>query len=52
MNKWEAAAQEVYNETQAALQTVCDALNQGQRQKLLKNENVAALLDRYGVSTD
>lgn len=36
-------------ETKAALQTVYDALNQGQQNKLLKNEAVAALFERYGV---
>lgn len=37
------------NETQAALQTVYDALNQGQQKKLLKDEAVATLFERYGV---
>ena len=37
------------SETREALQTVCDALNQGQRKKLLKEEAVAALLARYEV---
>ena len=36
-------------ETKAALQTVYDALNQGQQKKLLKDEAVAALLALYGV---
>ena len=36
-------------ETKAALQTVYDALNQGQQKKLLKDETVKALLERYGV---
>ena len=35
--------------TQAALQTVYDALNKGQQKKILKNEAVKALFDRYGV---
>ena len=39
------ALQTVYD----ALQTVYDALNQGQQKKLLKDEAVAALLERYGV---
>lgn len=39
-----------YNaEIKAALQTIVDALNQGQRKKLLKNAAVAAMLRRYGV---
>ena len=43
MNKWTKAAQAVYDETQAALQQVFDALNQGQQQKILKNANVFLL---------
>ena len=39
-----------YNiEIKTALQTVYDALNQGQRKKIVKNEKVKALFDRYGV---
>ena len=34
-------------ETKDALQTMYDALNQGQRKKILKNEKVKALFDRY-----
>lgn len=37
------------NETREALQEVIDNLNKGQKQKLLKNEKIKALLDRYGV---
>lgn len=36
-------------ETKNALQTVYDALNQGQQKKILKNEKVKALFDLYGV---
>ena len=36
-------------ETKNALQTVYDALNQGQQKKILKNEDVKALFDLYGV---
>ena len=39
-------------EIKAALLTVYQALNHGQQQKLLKNETVKALFDRYGVVTD
>ena len=39
------------NETKEALQAVYDALNQGQRKKLLKEPVVAALLERYEVAT-
>ncbi len=41
----------VKSETGEALQTLYDALNQGQRQKVLKNAVVAALFERYGVIT-
>jgi hypothetical protein len=37
------------NETKTALQTVYDALNQGQQKKLLRDEAVATLFERYGV---
>lgn len=36
-------------ETKDALQLVFDELNNGQQKKLLKNESIKALLDRYGV---
>ena len=36
-------------ETKNALQTVYDALNQGQRKKIVKDEAVKALFDLYGV---
>ena len=38
-------------ETRAALQTVYDALNHGQQNKILKNSVVAALFARFGVET-
>lgn len=37
------------NETKTALQTVYDALNQGQKKKIVKNEKVKKLFDLYGV---
>ena len=37
-------------ETKDALQTMYDALNQGQRKKIVKNEKVKALFDRYNVT--
>lgn len=49
MPKWTDKAEAVAEETRAALQLVYDNLNKGQRDKLLKNEDVKALLDRYGV---
>ncbi len=36
-------------ETRDALQTVYDALNQGQQKQIVKDEAVKALFDRYGV---
>lgn len=36
--------------TREALQTVYDALNQGQKKQLLKNEQVKALFDLYEVA--
>ena len=41
-----------YNaEIKEALQTVLDALNRGQRKKLLKNQAVKAMVERYGIDT-
>lgn len=40
-----------YNqELKEALETVYESLNNGQQKKLLKNEKVKALFDRYGIS--
>jgi hypothetical protein len=39
----------VKEETKNALQTVYDSLNQGQQKKILKDEKVKALFDKYGV---
>ena len=39
----------VINETGQALQTMYDALNQGQQKKIVKDEKVKELFDRYGV---
>ena len=47
--KWTKAAEEVKLNTKDALQTVYDALNQGQQKKILKDESVKALFDFYGV---
>lgn len=40
----------VIGETRTALQTVYDALNHGQQKKIVKDETVKALFDRYGVT--
>ena len=47
--KWTTAAEVVAADTKSALQTVYDALNQGQQKKILKNAQVKTLFDRYGV---
>ena len=49
MGKWTDKATAIKSETQEALQLVYDTLNQGQQKKLLKDEKVKALFDRYGV---
>lgn len=49
MSKYIESAQRVFSETHDALQLVVDELNQGQRQKLVKNEEVKALFDWYEV---
>ena len=46
---WTEKAEVVKAETKEALQTVYDALNSGQQKKLLKDEDVKALFDQYGV---
>lgn len=38
--------------TRSALLEIYNALNKGQKQKLLKNENIVALFERYGVGGD
>lgn len=42
-------AQKAKIDTKNALQTVYDALNQGQRKKIIKNEEVKKIFDLYGV---
>lgn len=44
-----AAVEMAKAETKNALQAVYDSLNQGQQKKIVKNENVKALFDLYGV---
>ena len=46
LNKKVSAAK---TETKNALQLVFDELNQGQQKKILKNEEVKVLFERYGV---
>lgn len=40
------------SETTIALQIVYDALNQGQQKKLLKNEDVLLIFQRYNVNIE
>ena len=44
-----AAVKAFKEETRTALQTMYDALNQGQQKKIVNNEAVKILFDRYGV---
>ena len=44
-----AAVDNAKAETKSALQTVYDAMNQGQQKKIVKVETVKALFDRYDV---
>jgi hypothetical protein len=43
------AAKDEYRES---LQTVWDGVNKGQKKQLLKNEQIRAILDRFGVVTE
>ena len=47
--KLTAAVEAAKTETRNALQTVYDALNQGQQKKIVKDDAVRALFDLYGV---
>ena len=40
----------VVNEIKTALQTMYDALNHGQQKQIVKNAEVKALFDKYGVN--
>ena len=44
-----AAVENAKAETKIAWQTVYDAMNQGQRKKIVKDEAVKSLFDLYGV---
>lgn len=46
------AVEKCKSETKAALELVFSNLNHGQTQKLLKNEEVQELVDRYHVQTN
>ena len=49
-SKLTSAVESAKTETKNALQTVYDALNQGQQKKIVKDEKVKALFDLYGVA--
>ena len=51
-NKWQDKVDVFCNDTKSALQLVYDSLNQGQQKKILKDEQVKNLFDRYGVIYD
>lgn len=49
MYKLTAKVIEYNKQTHDALQLIWDATNTGQRNKMLKNEQIKELLDRYGI---
>lgn len=48
-NELKRKTDKAVTETKEALQTVYNALNQGQQKQIVKDEAVKALFDRYGV---
>ena len=48
-NELTTAVEAAKAETKEALQTVYNALNQGQQKKIVKEEKVKSLFDIYGV---
>lgn len=44
-----AAVKSAKEEYRAALQTVWDGVNKGQKKQLLKRPEIKAILDRFGV---
>ena len=48
----EDACEELKNVTHDALQLIWDNTNKGQRNKLLKNEDIAELLARYNINIE
>jgi Fe2+ or Zn2+ uptake regulation protein len=47
--KLRTATAEAKSDTKTALQTVYNALNQGQQKKIVRDESVKAIFDLYGV---
>lgn len=48
-NELMAAVEAAKIDTKNALQTVYDAMNHGQQKQIVKDDNVKALFDLYGV---
>lgn len=48
-NKWTERAAAVVSETGAALQLVFDEVPRGQQKQLVKNPEIKAVFDRFGV---
>jgi hypothetical protein len=48
-DRLKGAVKSAKKETREAMQTMYDALNQGQQKKIVKDEKVKALFDLYGV---
>ena len=46
------AVENCRTQTREALQTVYDALNQGQQKQIVKDEKIKALFDLHGVEYD
>lgn len=46
------AVEKCKQETKTALELIFSNLNHGQTQKLLKNQEIKELVDRYGVQTN
>lgn len=47
--EFEKRVESAHTETHDALATIWENLNHGQQQKLMKNDEVVAILKRYGV---
>lgn len=48
----ETAVEAAKAETKTAIETMYQALNQGQRKQIVKNEKVERLFERHGVAHD
>lgn len=52
MNKLRGRVVSYNKKVKAALQAVCNDLNQGQRKKPLRNPAIRAMFERYGVEIE